>query len=73
MKKTKRKIIYVLAIISIIILTAIFSNDRNSLTFSDIFAIEALAGEENTKYNCVAHQGFCIIDAIPQPGVTYKD
>ena len=73
MKKSKRKIAYLLAIIGGLILTVIFSNGRNSSNSLDIFTIEALAGEESTKYNCVAHPGFCIIDAIPQPGVTYKE
>lgn len=73
MKKNKKKIVYILAVIGSIILSAILSNGRNSLSSSDIFTVEALAGEEGTKYNCVADPGFCIIDGIAQLGVTYKE
>lgn len=71
MKKNKRKIAYIVAIISCIILTTIFSNNETSLNSSDIFTVEALAASENGKLDCFDGEGFCIIDGWPINGVTY--
>lgn len=73
MKKRNRKIVYILAIISCIILTTIFSNNKTSLNPSDIFTVEALAAGENINIECSDGRGFCIINGWPINGVTYKE
>ncbi|WP_251620718.1 hypothetical protein [Odoribacter lunatus] len=74
MKKSKRKIVCILAVLSsIIILTAIFSNSKNSLNSSDIFTVEALAGSEELIPGCERTAGFCIYNGITVIGVAYKE
>lgn len=71
MKKTKRKIIYILSA-AIIVVIFIIMNPSNQGSIIPI-SVEALASGENNKYDCDINPGFCIIDGIAQPGVTYKE
>ncbi|MCM1029817.1 MAG: hypothetical protein NC410_00030 [Oscillibacter sp.] len=72
MKKTKRKILFLTAIIVGIIIVAISYNDHSSFS-SDIISPEALAASENGNHNCSDGDGFCIIDGVLLIGVTYKE
>lgn len=71
MKKTKRKI---LIITGIILITLIYTIIKMPYTTSiSINSIEAMASGEEIKYDCDVNPGFCIINGIAQPGVTYKE
>ncbi len=70
MKKTKRKILYIVIVFIASICTLISFTDETVVLSS---SIEAMASGENTKYDCDVNPGFCIINGIAQPGVTYKE
>ncbi|MDE6878300.1 MAG: hypothetical protein K2P54_04150 [Odoribacter sp.] len=72
MKKTKRKILFLIATIISIIILAISYKDNSSLS-SEIISPEALATSESGGFNCVDAPGFCIINGLPINGVTYKE
>lgn len=71
MKKTKRKILFLIATIISIIILAISYKDNSSLS-SDIISPEALAASETGGLDCFDGEGFCIIDGWPINGVTYN-
>lgn len=72
MKKTKRKILFLAAMIICLIIIAISYKNNSSLS-SDIISLEALAASEDEKYECSSGNGFCIIEGIIFLGVTYKE
>lgn len=72
MKKTKRKIVFLTAMVVSLIIIVTSYRDNIPLS-SDIVAPEALAASENGSYDCSYGHGFCIIDGIAQIGVTYKE
>lgn len=72
MKKTKRKILFLIAMIISITLLAISYKDNSSLS-SDIISPEALATSESGGYECSPGNGFCVTAGIIQLGVTYKE
>ncbi len=72
MKKTKRKILFLIATIISIIILAISYKDNFSLS-SDIISPKALATSESGEYTCSYGHGFCIINGVAQIGVTYKE
>ncbi len=72
MKKTKRKILFLVATIISITLLAISYKDNSSLS-SDIISPEALAASEGSGFNCSDGEGFCLINSVVYIGVTYKD
>lgn len=72
MKKTKRKILYMLAVVVSVIMMTLFYKNHSPLS-SDLITPEALAAGENGGFNCVDAPGFCIIDGLPINGVTYKE
>lgn len=73
MKKTKRKILFLVAMIVCITIIAIRSYQEHSSFSSDVIFPEALAASENGGFNCVDAPGFCIINGLPINGVTYKE
>ena len=73
MKKTKRKILFLAAmIISLIIITISYKNN-SSLSSEIIFPEAALAASEENDLNCSDGAGFCIIKGVMYIGVTYKE
>lgn len=72
MKKTKRKIVFLTAMVVSLIIIVTSYRDNIPLS-SDIVAPEALAASENSDFNCVDAAGFCIINGLPINGVTYKE
>lgn len=73
MKKTKRKILFLVAMIVSITIIVIRSYQEHSSFSSDVIFPEALAASENGEYDCSYGHGFCIINGIAQIGVTYKE
>jgi len=73
MKKTKRKILFLVAMIVCITIIAIRSYQEHSSFSSDVIFPEALAASENGDHNCSDGDGFCIIDGVLLIGVTYKE
>lgn len=72
MKKTKRKIVFLTAMVVSIILIATSYNDNSSFS-SGIVAPEALAASENGDFDCSDGEGFCLINSVVHIGVTYKE
>lgn len=70
MKKTKRKIVFLTAMVVSLIIIVTSYRDNIPLS-SDIVAPEALAASENGGLDCFDGEGFCIIDGWPINGVTY--
>ncbi len=73
MKKTKRKILFLVAMIVSITIIAIRNHQRYSSFSSNVICPEALAANENGGLDCSDGEGFCIIDGWPINGVTYKE
>ncbi len=73
MKKTKRKILFLVAMIVSITIIAIRSYQEHSSFSSDVIFPEALAASENGDYKCSDGEGFCLINSVVYIGVTYKE
>ena len=72
MKKTKRKMLFLITVMVSLIIIVTSYRDNIPLS-SDIVVPEALAASENSEFNCVDAAGFCIINGLPINGVTYKE
>lgn len=72
MKKTKRKIVFLTAMVVSLIIIVTSYRDNIPLS-SDIVAPEALAASENGDFNCSDGEGFCLINSVVHIGVTYKE